>query len=817
MKKKVLKVSVAASLAFGTIAGLPLSATGVQQLLGANTAYAVGAPLPAETDAWVQNIVDIYSKLTPAERKDVKDFQEAMEGLQINVSNEDLIEPLVSFLNLEAPVDLTPEEVLNIIKFFGSIASTDDATELSINLNAFRSDSDVRGAVSKVLEGSGIALDGPTAQQIQFSDITAFQDALQTALMNEITMVDALGYILALSTNSLDDKKDEIKEDLKGAFTVVLGDSSLKLSQALAYHASSDLERSQLADAIASSYLNLVDVIDSDMKGQVAIMKALMRSEASLASSAGTTELTPALSVFGHPVGNSLLKWSSNNSLITFSESSNKFVLSGSAPDNTTVTAEVSAHSVLLNELIFKGNITLRRDVFVGNPGNPPASPQPDTNREYNSLKANEAVNKAKEAAQNASPREKAELVQDALKEIKEAISNMSKATTLGNQLVTVVDGKTVPVFKEGNVIEHIKEIKNQVDKLQKEIREVEPRAQVPFEFTLDFGNIEAETVSIPLSGELLTGAKDNGVTKLNVEANGTGVGFSPEQFDGDVTLTIDKVPQDTVSSLSSRSIVSPIVDVSFHSSNGTEINNFATPVDLRLNIPTHPEPDYLSIFKVETDNRLTNYGGMYIDGGVKTQRITLSPYVVLENKVSFEDTASVSTWAGKEISVIAAKGIVQGRGEGQFDPNANVTRAEFAKMLASALGITGGEATETFSDVTEQDWFQPYVAAIQTRGIANGKGDGQFDPHAAITRAEMAAMIARGLQAVRGTQSFVEAEDMLEIFTDEEQIHATLQEGVAFTAEQGIILGMPSGEFAPNKLSTRAQAAVMIYRLLNL
>ncbi|WP_281885880.1 S-layer homology domain-containing protein [Paenibacillus sp. YYML68] len=821
MKKKVLKVSVAASLALGSIAGIPMSTPAVQQLFGTTTAHASLAaypPLPVETNAWVQRIINVYSKLTVEEMQSVKDFQKALSQLTPS-GNDALVAPIVNHLNSKKTSNLlTTADVLQVLGFFGTVASTDDADLLSKHLNAFRSDALVRGAISKVLDGTPVSLDGQN--QIQFADITAFHDAVHNALLKQITLTKAMIYIDAQKKGKLAEQKASIKADMKAAYLEVLGNQNLKLSQAMAHYGSTTTARAELAEAIATSYLNVVDSVDTDMDAQIAIVKALLRSEASLTSTSGTTELTPVLKLFGNDIS-SLVTWKSSNELISFSNG--KFVLSSGAADNTTITAEVSAHDAAFNELVFKGTITLRRNVESpssgpggGPPGPPPTTVKPPADRAEQAEAANKAVNEAKEKAQNARPLERAAIVKEAVQEIKEAVKNMSKVT-ISSDNVTVIDGKTVPVFNEGDVINQIKEIKLQVNKLQSGIKEIAPKAQVPFEFTLDFGTIEAKTLSIPLSGEVLNGAKDNGVTKLNVEANGTGVGFKPEQFKDDTTLTIEKVPQDTISSLLSRTTVSPIVDVTFHSSNGTEINNFATPVDLRLNIPTHPEPDYLSIFKVEVDNRLTNYGGMFIDGGVKTQRITLSPYVVLENKVEFGDTSSVSSWAGKEIRFIATKGIAEGRAEGQFDPSANVTRAEFAKMLANALGIVGGHATETFSDVTDQDWHQPYVAAVQQRGIVNGRADGRFDPNAVITRAEMATMIARGLKAIHGTDNLFEAKEMLAQFTDHELIHASLQEGVALAAEQSIIQGLPTGEFAPNQSTTRAQAAVMIYRLLKL
>src|SRR5690606_9516826 len=143
-------------------------------------------------------------------------------------------------------------------------------------------------------------------------------------------------------------------------------------------------------------------------------------------------------------------------------------------------------------------------------------------------------------------------------------------------------------------------------------------------------------------------------------------------------------------------------------------------------------------------------------------------------------------------IEVVAAKGIVEGRGEGAFDPTAHVTRAEFAKMISRALGIDGGTAKENFSDVNDSDWFQSYVAAVQKWGIANGRTPTSFEPNAKIMRAEMSTMISRGLQNVRKSVNVSSSEAVLEQFADAEQIHVSLQDGVAFAADMGIVQGLP-------------------------
>ncbi len=192
------------------------------------------------------------------------------------------------------------------------------------------------------------------------------------------------------------------------------------------------------------------------------------------------------------------------------------------------------------------------------------------------------------------------------------------------------------------------------------------------------------------------------------------------------------------------------------------------------------------------------------------------STYAIIENKVQFADTASVNDWAGRQITVSAAKGILEGRADGVFVPNAQVTRAEFAKMIVKVFNLEDASATQSFSDVKTSDWFQTYVAAAVKAGIVDGRSADKFEPNAYISRAEMATMASRALVKIRDFKKPQNLEAALKSFVDAGVIHSSLKEGVAQAAAEGIVVGEENNKFNPNADSTRAQAAVVIYRLLN-
>jgi len=810
--KKVLKTTVAASLVFGSIAGLPLSNKGLQELFGptvASASLAHSDPLPAEANEWLAKLVNIYSKLTTEEAAAVKQFRDDVAGINLGVSsNDELVAPIVAFINAKQGANtVTKLETLNIVTLFAAFLSSDQET-LSKGLNTLRTSSLVRDWSEEVLDGSGVTLDGEN--QIVFADLVAFFNASQTAVIKQFTLSKALTYLNAHKNGTLlTSSRAALKADLKAAFEEVIDDDTLKISDVLAYYTSQPGEKSALAEAIADTYLNFVDKFDSTGDATTAIMKGAVRSEAKLLSTSGGVELTPQLNLFGLDIS-SLVTWGVETANSPISFSGGKFVLSSSAAANTDVTAAVYANDVVYNELVFKGNITLRRtvtstDTGTGNTGgNTPNNP---------GQAVKEAIEEAKEKLANASPQEKSKIIKDAIASVKEAAKELGKISLTG--AVNTSNGKATVNLNAAQLQQQIAAKKAEFEALKASLQELDPDAAVDFALTFDLGDVDADEVEFSLGGTLYDAVSDAGVSTINVSANGVGVDFPVSEVDGDTTLSLSTGSKEEVET--DIPVISDPVTVEFVVK-GSPKETFSKPVELSFDVNDFGstyEPKHLSIAKILENGSLEIVGGKFKNGIFSVNRSSFSTYVVVENEVTFTDTESVDAWAGDDIETVAAKGIVEGRGEGDFDPNANVTRAEFAKMIARALGIYGGNATENFSDVSEDDWFQPYVAAVAEWGITNGRTPSTFDPNAPITRAEMATMIARALQEVEGAQSFIANEDALAQFADADQILASLEDGVAFAADLGIVQGLPSGEFAPNAHTTRAQAAVMISRLL--
>ncbi|XID94912.1 S-layer homology domain-containing protein [Paenibacillaceae bacterium WGS1546] len=183
------------------------------------------------------------------------------------------------------------------------------------------------------------------------------------------------------------------------------------------------------------------------------------------------------------------------------------------------------------------------------------------------------------------------------------------------------------------------------------------------------------------------------------------------------------------------------------------------------------------------------------------------------EPTYAFTDTAG--HWAEKQIGRAAALGIVSGYPDGSFRPNNPVTRAEFIVMLANALSLDEGEAPPslTYSDAEAIGIWARRAVALSTRaGIITGYEDGTFRPNTYIVRAEMAVMIARTLSPSPTDRA---ALNPVTGFTDDEDIPQWAKSGVEAVREQGLMQGRGGNRFVPDAPSTRAEAAVLLLRLL--
>ena len=148
----------------------------------------------------------------------------------------------------------------------------------------------------------------------------------------------------------------------------------------------------------------------------------------------------------------------------------------------------------------------------------------------------------------------------------------------------------------------------------------------------------------------------------------------------------------------------------------------------------------------------------------------------------------------------------VQGYPDGTVKPAGNITRAETAAILFRLMD-EGSRKTyystkSGFRDVASGSWYNTYVATLNNAGVITDSSNGYFRPNEAITRAELAAMLAK----------FSETTGAANYFNDVSAKYWAAN-AIAICAKLGWITGYPDGTFRPDKNVTRAELMAMINR----
>ena len=148
----------------------------------------------------------------------------------------------------------------------------------------------------------------------------------------------------------------------------------------------------------------------------------------------------------------------------------------------------------------------------------------------------------------------------------------------------------------------------------------------------------------------------------------------------------------------------------------------------------------------------------------------------------------------------------VQGYPDGTVKPAGNITRAETAAILFRLMDEgsrkTYYSTTSGFRDVASGSWYNTYVATLNNAGVITDSSNGYFRPNEAITRAELAAMLAK----------FSETTGAANYFNDVSAKYWAAN-AIAICAKLGWITGYPDGTFRPDKNVTRAELMAMINR----
>lgn len=222
-------------------------------------------------------------------------------------------------------------------------------------------------------------------------------------------------------------------------------------------------------------------------------------------------------------------------------------------------------------------------------------------------------------------------------------------------------------------------------------------------------------------------------------------------------------------------------------------------------------DADYAGVYYVDGSS-LQYLGGDFVNNKVSFTTDHFSTFAVMEYRKLFSDVSG--SWAEPFITKLAAKHMITGVDESRYQPQASVTRADFAVLAIRAMGLAGTAQTSSFADVPAGAYYTSALEKAAELGFMEGSG-GRFRPADTITREEAALVLSRMLQYNNKLQSPASAAAVN--FTDIGSISPWAKQAVSDLQSMGLITGKGGNSFDPRGKVTRAETAKLIYGLLTI
>jgi hypothetical protein len=183
--------------------------------------------------------------------------------------------------------------------------------------------------------------------------------------------------------------------------------------------------------------------------------------------------------------------------------------------------------------------------------------------------------------------------------------------------------------------------------------------------------------------------------------------------------------------------------------------------------------------------------------------------YSVMENKKEFTDLGSKPKEVRDAIEFLAARGIINGRTDKTYVPDATITRAETAALLVRILGAVYKDEEGSFTDVDESSWFHDAAVLSQKLGLIGGYTDGSFKGNNVITKNELLTVASRLLKSMGWAEGSTAS---LKKYSD--GVADWVQAAAAQSLRAELYPERVDGSFSGGLGLTRGDAAVILYRL---
>lgn len=393
----------------------------------------------------------------------------------------------------------------------------------------------------------------------------------------------------------------------------------------------------------------------------------------------------------------------------------------------------------------------------------------------------------------------------------------------------TTAETKTVKADSKGNIVITKSMVDDAISAAQADARKNGNTANgiavvVPVEISKTLNGVQ-----ITLKADALDKLVSSGVKRFTIDADRMAdFGFTLDtlkelnrQTSGDIVL---KVKKTSVSSAEAKAAIGnrPVYDISLWEVKGEKEIKLTDMTGVKISIAL----PYIPAKNEQTGNLYA----VYVDGNSKVQWITKSSYDADQKAVIFEATQmgvyGISCdkqipaftdigghWAKEHILFTVSRGLFSGTSETTFGPNTTLTRGMFVTALGRLAGINPDSyKTGTFIDVKADAYYAPYVNWAASKGIVSGTTSTTFAPDSNITREQM-AVIMKNYADKMGYSIPKTLETVT--FADNASISSWAKDAVRAMQQAGVLSGKSNNQFDPTGNATRAEAATVLHRFV--
>ncbi|WP_158606518.1 fibronectin type III domain-containing protein [Paenibacillus ginsengarvi] len=316
---------------------------------------------------------------------------------------------------------------------------------------------------------------------------------------------------------------------------------------------------------------------------------------------------------------------------------------------------------------------------------------------------------------------------------------------------------------------------------------------------------------------------------QINIQAIAEQLGRNVELQDIKVRIEIAAPSADMVKVVESSaargefSIVAPPLNFTVKAAYGDttiEVSHFNAYVERRIAIPKGTDPAKITTaVVVDPDGAVRHVPTriVIVDGSYYAivNSLTNSTYAVVWHPQQFKDVAG--HWAQDAVNDMGSRMVVSGVGNDLFNPDQEITRAEFAAILVSGLGLKLEKAASPFADVKAPEWYVDVIQTAYAGKLISGFEDGTFRPMDNITREQAMTIMASAMKltGLKAKLASAQAGVPLGSFADANKVAEWAASGITDCLQAGIVSGRDGAKLAPKAYMTRAEVAIMMQKLL--